>query len=76
MNRCYSACESGQYFNTSSLLCVGCPAGHYSLGGGVLFESFNQSTDGSVGGLPDGFNIRTESNLHTPEMDKLCSGKS
>lgn len=73
MNRCYSACESGQYFNTSSLLCVGCPAGHYSLGGGVLFESFNQSTEG---GLPDGFNIRTESNLHTPEMDKLCSGKS
>lgn len=54
----------------SSLLCQECAPGHYSLGGGSIIDSFNDSS----GLLPNGFRISTESTKHTPELDKKCNG--
>lgn len=45
-------------------------AGHFSLGGGIIIHSFNDS-----GHLPDGFHIITESTKHsTTQSDKKCVG--
>ena len=65
-----TSCDGGQYFNMTSLLCQNCVSGHYSLGGGVIIDSFNDT----LGQLPNGFHITTESTSHTPELNKKCNG--
>ncbi|GAB6028023.1 hypothetical protein CHUAL_002249 [Chamberlinius hualienensis] len=49
---CKTSCEAGTYFNYTSLKCVKCPPGTYSLGGGVIFDSWET--------LPTGFHVVTE----------------
>lgn len=70
VNKCYTSCEGGQFFNMTSLLCQDCSPGYYSLGGGVIIDTFNNSH----GQLPVGFHINTESTKHAPEPNKLCNG--
>lgn len=65
-----SLCERGQFFNMTTLLCENCDPGHYSLGGGIIIDSFN----GSLGHLPNGFHIATESTKHNSELNKKCNG--
>ncbi|XP_015795141.1 UPF0577 protein KIAA1324-like homolog [Tetranychus urticae] len=43
VNSCYTSCERGTFFNSTSLTCEPCKAGYYSLGGGIRFTSFNQA---------------------------------
>ena len=46
-------CDEGQYINIQAdQECHSCPAGTYSLGGGVRFEDWDH--------LPSGFSIQTE----------------
>ncbi|KAB7497174.1 hypothetical protein Anas_02860 [Armadillidium nasatum] len=49
---CSVSCDQGYYFNVTQLGCDKCPAGTYSLGGGVHFASWER--------LPRGFHAHTE----------------
>ena len=53
VNDCRISCEAGTYFNRSTLECVSCPPGTYSLGGGVRFDTWDR--------LPSGFHLNVES---------------
>lgn len=59
-----TACDSGQFFNSTSLLCQKCEPGSYSLGGGIRIDSFNGTS------LPSGFHINTE----TTQPSATCAG--
>ncbi|GFY63450.1 UPF0577 protein KIAA1324-like [Trichonephila inaurata madagascariensis] len=52
VNDCRISCEAGTYFNRSTLECLSCPPGTYSLGGGVKFDSWDH--------LPTGFHVSVE----------------
>ncbi|XP_054168769.1 endosome/lysosome-associated apoptosis and autophagy regulator family member 2-like [Oppia nitens] len=53
VDKCYTSCDFGHYFNSSRLSCEKCRPGYYSLGGGIRIESFNRTS------LPAGFHITT-----------------
>ncbi|XP_059468673.1 endosome/lysosome-associated apoptosis and autophagy regulator family member 2-like isoform X2 [Neocloeon triangulifer] len=53
VDSCESSCAAGQFFDLSSLSCSPCSAGTYSLGGAVLFDSWDT--------LPEGFHSQVES---------------
>jgi len=77
---CEFTCEAGQYINIQEdQNCHACPAGTYSLGGGVRFEDWDH--------IPSGFSVETEEfsagkfskarayYLHQhPDEQKNCSG--
>lgn len=73
VNDCRISCEAGTYFNRSTLECVSCPPGTYSLGGGVKFDTWDH--------LPVGFHVSVESfessfrMLHSyfPNVESNCS---
>lgn len=44
INSCYTLCESGTFFNSTSLECEKCKLGYYSLGGGIKLFSFDENT--------------------------------
>lgn len=52
VEECSVSCAPGWFFNLSKLECALCPSGTYSLGGGVLFDSWTS--------LPRGFSTYTE----------------
>ncbi|VDP33772.1 unnamed protein product [Soboliphyme baturini] len=49
---CSFTCGPGEVLDITTQVCVPCPAGTYSLGGGVRFEDFTS--------LPSGFSINNE----------------
>ena len=52
---CFSTdfdCEPGYFFNLAIQACQECPAGTYSLGGGLRFDSWDE--------LPKGFTSHSE----------------
>ncbi len=54
-------CEEGQYLNlTGDQSCRPCPAGTYSLGGGVRFDDWED--------LPAGFRLETETYLVSSDL--------
>ncbi|KAG8189614.1 hypothetical protein JTE90_018969 [Oedothorax gibbosus] len=53
VNDCRISCEAGTYFNRTTLECLSCPPGTYSLGGGVKFDTWDH--------LPLGFHVSVES---------------
>jgi hypothetical protein len=61
-----TSCDSGHFFNSTSLLCQKCDPGFYSLGGGFKIDSFNGSA------LPSGFHMTTE----TTHSTATCAGIS
>ncbi|KAH7948001.1 hypothetical protein HPB52_017604 [Rhipicephalus sanguineus] len=50
---CTTSCAAGSYFDRTRLACVRCPAGKYSLGGGLRFSQWD-------GELPQGMHVLTE----------------
>ncbi|XP_034231300.1 UPF0577 protein KIAA1324-like homolog [Thrips palmi] len=53
IEQCHISCEAGFYYDLGDLSCRMCRPGTYSLGGGVLLESFQDR-------LPDGFTSQVE----------------
>ncbi|XP_042895596.1 endosome/lysosome-associated apoptosis and autophagy regulator family member 2 isoform X1 [Parasteatoda tepidariorum] len=53
VNDCRISCDAGTYFNRTTLECLSCPPGTFSLGGGVKFDSWDH--------LPPGFHVSVES---------------
>ncbi|XP_068081917.1 endosome/lysosome-associated apoptosis and autophagy regulator family member 2 isoform X2 [Anabrus simplex] len=53
INSCRISCESGYYFDLGDLTCRMCRPGTFSLGGGVLFDTWDE--------LPTGFYTQVES---------------
>ncbi|XP_076357562.1 endosome/lysosome-associated apoptosis and autophagy regulator family member 2-like isoform X1 [Tachypleus tridentatus] len=49
---CRTSCEAGTYYNRTSLDCLPCPPGTYSLGGGVKFDAWDE--------LPKSFHVTVE----------------
>ncbi|CAG2113141.1 unnamed protein product, partial [Medioppia subpectinata] len=64
VDKCYTSCDFGHFFNTTSLSCERCRPGYYSLGGGIRIESFDPSS------LPAGFHISTS----TINTSGTCTG--
>lgn len=50
---CTTSCGAGMYFDRTKLTCVQCPAGKYSLGGGLRFNQWD-------GELPVGMHVLSE----------------
>lgn len=50
---CTTSCGAGMYLDRTELHCVRCPAGKYSLGGGLRFSQWD-------GELPTGMHVLTE----------------
>lgn len=53
INDCTTSCDAGNYYNRTSLECLHCPPGTYSLGGGIKFDCWEK--------LPTGFYVSLES---------------
>ncbi|CAG0879037.1 unnamed protein product [Darwinula stevensoni] len=52
LKECYPTCDPGEHFDLSTLQCEPCPAGTYSLGNGLLLDSWDP--------LPEGFQTTSE----------------
>ncbi|XP_033608891.1 UPF0577 protein KIAA1324-like homolog [Cryptotermes secundus] len=53
INNCKISCDAGYYFDLGDLMCRMCRPGTFSLGGGVLFDTWDE--------LPEGFYTQVES---------------
>lgn len=47
------SCPAGQFLNLTSVECEDCAAGTYSLGGGIVYDQWEN-------GLPSGFKVQVE----------------